>query len=92
MKLNRLKKTYDPQVSHIAKNLRQYIRAEEKDITHTVDHYSHVRQTNSAEATRIHPHVIKHLQLCQQRMEQALEMLERYPDIERKVRPEIGER
>ena len=58
---------------------------------HTVNHYSHVKATNDAEATRIHSHVIKHLKLCQQRMEQALEMLERYPDIESKVRPEIGE-
>ena len=75
----------------IAKNLRNYIKAEEKDTMHTVNHYSHVKATNEAEATRIHPHVIKHLKLCQQRMEQALEMLERYPDIESKVRPEIGE-
>ena len=80
-----------PQVMRIAKNLRNYIKAEEKDTMHTVNHYSHVKATNEAEATRIHPHVIQHLKLCQQRMEQALEMLERYPDIERKVRPEIGE-
>ena len=32
-----------------------------------------------------------HLKLCQQRIEQALEMLERYPDVECKVRPEIGQ-
>lgn len=76
-------------VMRIAKNLRNYIKAEEKDTMHTVNHYSHVKATNEAEATRIHPHVIQHLKLCQQRMEQALEMLERYPDIERKVRPEI---
>ena len=75
----------------ITKNLRNYIKAEEKDTMHTVNHYSHVKATNDAEATRIHSHVIKHLKLCQQRMEQALEMLERYPDIESKVRPEIGE-
>nr|KAG5689156.1 hypothetical protein BaRGS_007927 [Batillaria attramentaria] len=76
-------------VLHVAKFLRQYIRVEEKDTMRTINHYSHVKQTNPAEATRIHPHVIQHLQLCQQRMEQALDMLKRYPDIERKVRPDI---
>ena len=57
---------------------------------HTVNHYSHVKEGDVEEAIRIHPHVIQHLKLCQQRMEQALEMLNRYPDIESKVRPEIG--
>lgn len=75
----------------VSKSLRQYIKAEEKDTMHTINHYTHIKNTNAAEATRIHPHVIQHLQLCQQRMEQALEMLKRYPDIERKVRPEIEE-
>ncbi|KAK7105271.1 amyloid-beta precursor-like protein [Littorina saxatilis] len=76
-------------VMRIAKNLRNYIKAEEKDSMHTVNHYSHVKAAMSVEATRIHPHVLQHLQLCQQRMEQALQMLERYPEVERKVRPEI---
>lgn len=78
------------QVMRIGKNLRNYIKAEEKDIMHTVNHYSHVMATDPAEATRIHPHVLQHLKLCQQRMEQSLEMLQRYPDVEKKVRPEIG--
>lgn len=78
-------------VTRIGKNLRNYIKAEEKDTMHTVNHYSHVKATDQAEAARIHPHVIQHLKLCQQRMEQALEMLQRYPDIEKKVRPETEE-
>ncbi|KAL8624552.1 hypothetical protein ACOMHN_005853 [Nucella lapillus] len=78
-------------VSRINKNLRNYIKAEEKDVVHTVNHYSHVKATDSEEAARIHTHVIQHLKMCQQRMEQALEMLQRHPSIERQVRPQIEE-
>ncbi|XP_076457845.1 amyloid-beta precursor-like protein isoform X2 [Babylonia areolata] len=78
-------------VAHITKNLRNYIKAEEKDVVHTVNHYSHVKSSSREEATRIHAHVLQHLKLCQQRMEQALEMLARYPDINREVRPNIDQ-
>ncbi|XP_076438736.1 amyloid-beta precursor-like protein isoform X2 [Babylonia areolata] len=78
-------------VMRISKNLRGYIKAEEKDVMHTVNHYGHVRATSRAEAARIHPHVLQHLKLCQTRMEEALQKLSNFPDIQRQVLPHIEE-
>ncbi|GFN94385.1 beta-amyloid protein [Plakobranchus ocellatus] len=71
--------------------LHAYIKAEEKDRIHTVNHYEHVRYTSAREAKRIHPFIVNHLRLTEQRIDQALEMLTRYPDIEAHIRPEIEE-
>ena len=71
--------------------LHAYIKAEEKDRIHTVNHYEHVRFTSAREASRIHPFIVNHLKLTEQRIDQALEMLTRYPEIEAHLKPEIGE-
>ncbi|KAK3698267.1 hypothetical protein RRG08_026365 [Elysia crispata] len=71
--------------------LHAYIKAEEKDRIHTVNHYEHVRFTSAREASRIHPFIVNHLKLTEQRIDQALEMLTRYPEIEAHLKPEIEE-
>jgi len=75
----------------ILHDLRNYIKAEEKDRMHTVNHFEHVKFSNAKEALRIHPFIVNHLKLSEQRIDQALEMLNRYPEVEVKIRPEIEE-
>ncbi|XP_059172990.1 amyloid-beta precursor-like protein isoform X2 [Physella acuta] len=79
------------QVERIIRYLRGYIKAEEKDRMHTVNHFEHVKYSNPQEAARIHPLIINHLRLSEQRIDQALQLLTRYPDVEVKVKPEIDE-
>ncbi|XP_055867532.1 amyloid-beta precursor-like protein isoform X1 [Biomphalaria glabrata] len=78
-------------VDRIIRYLRGYIKAEEKDRMHTVNHFEHVKYSSPREAARIKPLIVTHLRLSEQRIDQALEMLTRYPDIEVKVKPEIDE-
>ncbi|KAH9504507.1 hypothetical protein Btru_062979 [Bulinus truncatus] len=79
------------EVDKIFRYLRSYIKAEEKDRLHTVNHFEHLKYSAPREAARMHPLIINHLRSTEQRIDQALEMLTRYPDIEVKVKPEIDE-
>ena len=58
---------------------------------HTVNHFEHLKANNPSEALRVHPYIVNHLRLSEDRIEQALEMLKGYPDVEEEVKPEIGE-
>ncbi|XP_067676161.1 amyloid-beta precursor-like protein [Haliotis asinina] len=73
----------------ILRYLRAYFRAEEKDKMHTVNHYQHVKYTEPAELKRIRPHYKEHIKLIDERLNQTLGMLSRYPDVEEVVKPEI---
>ncbi|BFZ25606.1 hypothetical protein BsWGS_28646 [Bradybaena similaris] len=75
----------------ITKYLRGYIKAEEKDRMHTVNHFEHIKYSAPQEAVRIHPVIVNHLRLSEQRIDQAMGMLKRYPEIEAMVRPEVEE-
>jgi len=75
----------------IMHDLRKYIKAEEKDRMHTVNHYEHVKFVNITEAREIHPFVVNHLRMSEQRIDDALEMLKSHPDVEAQLRPEIEE-
>lgn len=77
------------EVEKIIKYLHSYIKAEEKDRMHTVNHFEHIRYSAPKEALRIHRHIINHLKLSELRIDQALEMLTHYPSVEAQVRPEI---
>jgi hypothetical protein len=79
------------QAHKVLKFLRAYILGEEKDRMHSVNHYEHVRDTEPEEGQRIRNAVIEHLSMIDQRVNQSLEMLARFPDLEKKVMPEIGE-
>lgn len=78
------------QASVLLHALRLYVRAEEKDRTHTINHYEHMRDTDPEEARTIRPKTIEHIDLIDKRLNQSLEMLHNYPDLEKKVRPQIG--
>ncbi|XP_041347223.1 amyloid-beta precursor-like protein, partial [Gigantopelta aegis] len=73
----------------ILKYLLAYLRTEEKDRMHTVNHYEHVKYTHPDETSRIRPHIIQHLHLIDQRINQSLQMLSRLPDLEKTIRPKI---
>ena len=79
------------QTSKVLSYLKLYIRTEEKDRLHTVNHYEHLRDTDPEEAVRIRNSVQEHLRLITKRIEQSIEMLKRHPDLEKKIKPEIGE-
>ncbi|CAG5120904.1 unnamed protein product, partial [Candidula unifasciata] len=86
-----LKALDEGDAADISKYLRGYIKAEEKDRLHTVNHFEHVKYSAPSEAAHIRPFIVNHLHLSEQRIDQALEMLKRDPEIEAKVRPEIDE-
>lgn len=70
--------------------MKQYIRTEEKDRLHTVNMYEHRRDTDPEEALRIRDSLVNHLKLIDDRIVDAIDMLKRVPDLEKKIRPEIG--
>ncbi|ESO88513.1 hypothetical protein LOTGIDRAFT_204381 [Lottia gigantea] len=76
-------------VHKVLKALKAYIRAEENDRMHTVNHYEHTVYTDKEEAKKIYPHMQEHLDLISQRLNQTMVMLARFPEIERQVLPDI---
>lgn len=81
----------EPRTSKVLSYLKLYIRTEEKDRLHSVNHYEHLRDTDPEEAIRIRHSVQEHLKLITKRIEQAIDMLKRHPDLEKKIKPEIEE-
>ncbi|KAJ8316411.1 hypothetical protein KUTeg_006425 [Tegillarca granosa] len=73
----------------VEKYLKGYIKAEEKDRMHTLNHFSHVRSTDPREAMRIQRETAEHLNVISERINQSLDMLHHFPNIERKVLPNI---
>jgi hypothetical protein len=63
---------------------------EEKDRLHTVNRYEHLRDTDPQEALRVRESLVKHLMLINERIESAIDMTKRDPELEKKIRPVIG--
>lgn len=78
------------QASKVLGYLKLYIRTEEKDRLHTVNMYEHRRDTDPTEALRIRDSLIRHLKLIDDRIADAVDMLKRVPELDKKIRPEIG--
>lgn len=78
------------QAGEIAKALETYIRVEQKDRLHTVNHYEHLLDTDRERARDERPHTIDHLKVVSRRIEQAVNMLSRVPRLEKKIRVQIG--
>lgn len=57
---------------------------------HTYNHFQHLRDTDPEDATNIQDRVIEHLNLIDDRISRVLEWLKRDPEIEKQVRPNIG--
>ncbi|KAK3590656.1 hypothetical protein CHS0354_007154 [Potamilus streckersoni] len=81
--------TPEPKTAEVLRHLRAYIRAEEKDRLHTVNHFEHLRDTDPQEAQKVRDQTLEHLKLITDRITQAMDMLHRFPDVEKKILPEI---
>lgn len=73
----------------ILKALQHYIKTEQKDRLHTINHFQHVKDSDPAEAESIRQQNLDHLDLIQARIQQAIDMLRRIPKYEKKIRSQI---
>jgi E2 domain of amyloid precursor protein len=81
----------DVKATKILNTLVQYVKAEQKDRVHTINHYEHVEESDPVEAETQRAAVAAHLRGIDERVTQAIEMLSRVPKYEKKIRQQIGE-
>lgn len=55
--------------------LQSYLRVEQKDKLHTLNHFLHLKETHMDEARQIHDRIRKHITLLDERVAKAIEML-----------------
>jgi len=67
-----------------------YIKTEQKDRIHTINHYQHVQESDPVEAESIRSDIADHLRGTDQRVTQAIDMLDQLPKYEKKIRAQIG--
>ena len=72
-------------------SLLQYVKAEQKDRVHTINHYQHVEDSDPVEAESQRSSVAAHLRGIDERVTQAIDMLARLPRFQRKIRDQIGQ-
>jgi hypothetical protein len=77
--------------TNILKALKHYVKTEQKDRMHTVNHYKHLLDTVPADATSVRQQTLDHLHIIDQRIQQAVDMLNRVPEYEQKVRMQIDD-
>ncbi|XP_052691154.1 amyloid-beta precursor-like protein isoform X1 [Crassostrea angulata] len=73
----------------VLKHLEHYIRVEEKDRLHSLNHFTHVKKTNPEEAKLIQSQVIEHMKVIDERIKQSLDMLHHFPKVESKLKTQI---
>ena len=78
-----------PNVNKIKKFLEAYIRVEEKDRMHTLNHFTHVRRNDPAEAKHMQKDTSEHLTVIDERIKQSLDMLHHYKKIEKELLSDI---
>jgi len=79
------------QATKVLNALVQYVKAEQKDRVHTINHYERVEESDPIEAESQRASVAAHLRGIDERVTQAIEMLSRLPKYEKKIRQQIGE-
>lgn len=79
------------QLKDVLKVLKHYVRVEQRDRMHTINHYLHLNQTDPASAEASHALVAEHLRTIRQRVNRALEMLNRVPDYKEEILRKISE-
>ncbi|XP_074653490.1 amyloid-beta precursor-like protein isoform X2 [Tubulanus polymorphus] len=84
-------KMVDPQPHAITRALEHYIRAEQKDRIHTINHFEHVREVDPEEAERLYADIREHLNVIDKRIEQSMQMLQRVPQLREKITIQIKE-
>ena len=78
------------QAAQILKALQHYIKTEQKDRMHTINHFKHLRDTDPAEAESVRQQTEDHLAIIDQRIQQSIEMLNRVPNFAKKIKVQIG--
>ena len=78
------------QATKVLNALVQYVKAEQKDRVHTINHYERVEESDPVEAESQRASVATHLRGIDERVTQAIEMLSRLPKYEKKIRQQIG--
>jgi len=78
-----------PSSMKVMKALKHYIKTEQKDRVHMITHYQRLQQSDPVEAEAIFSYVADHLRVIDQRLTQALDMLNRLPKQEKKIRAHI---
>ncbi len=72
------------------KALQHYIKTEQKDRLHTINHFKHIKEVDPAQAETLREQNLDHLDLIDARIQQAVDMLSRVPKYEKKIRSQIG--
>ena len=56
-----------------------------------MNHYKHEVDTDPKEALTLRPQTLNHLHIIEQRVQQAIDMLNRVPQLQKKILAQIGE-
>lgn len=75
----------------ILRALQHYIKVEQKDKMHSLNHFKHLVDTDPEEAEKIRQQTQDHLDIIQQRINQAIQMLNRVPEFEKKIKLQLDE-
>lgn len=78
------------QAPRLLKTLKHYIKMEQKDRLHSINHYKHLLDTDPRMAETMRDQILDHLKTIDQHMREALDMLNRVPQYEKKIRMQMG--
>ncbi|XP_069796093.1 amyloid beta precursor like protein 2 isoform X2 [Narcine bancroftii] len=73
--------TPSPQASRVFQALLRYVRAEQKDRSHSVRHYQHLLSVDPSRAQQAKFQVLTHLRVIEERMNQSLSLLLHVPEL-----------
>merc|ERR1719400_112223 len=76
-----------PNTHRVQKCLQKLLRSMHKDRHHTIQHYKHLLETNMDQADREKEITIEHLADIDRLVNESLQMLARYPEVNTKILP-----
>merc|ERR1719211_878918 len=76
-----------PNSHRVQKCLQKLLRSMHKDRHHTIQHYKHLLETNMDQADREKEITIEHLADIDRLVNESLQMLTRYPELNTKILP-----
>ncbi|XP_077436995.1 amyloid beta (A4) precursor protein b isoform X2 [Vanacampus margaritifer] len=79
-----------PRSRQVLTLLKKYLRAEQKDLQHTVKHFEHVRSVDPKKAAQIRPQVLTHLRVIDERMNQSLGLLYMVPNVANDIHSQVS--
>merc|ERR1712209_315829 len=76
-----------PNTHRVQKCLQKLLRSMHKDRHHTIQHYKHLLETNMEQADREKEITVEHLADIDRLVNESLQMLTRYPELNTKILP-----